>query len=331
MRIDAVPLLRCPACAAPVALAGGTADGTGEVAEGQLACQAGHHYPIRRGVPRFVPSQAYSASFGFQWNRFARTQLDSATGRDESYRTFMQKTGVEPVDLSGKMVLDVGCGMGRFVELCARAGARVFGVDLSLAVEAAAANLRAWPNANVFQADLFRLPFPDAAFDLVYGIGVLDHTPDTRAATLALPRLLRPGGTLAIWVYSRHLADRLPHLLSVAYRQVTRRLPPDRLLALCQILAPLGRLHRIPVLGHLTYCLLPVSKHPDPECRILDTFDWYAPQFKWRHTYGEVTAWFREAGLEEIRCLPVPVAVRGKRPEAPPRTPAEPARSAARA
>jgi len=64
---------------------------------------------------------------------------------------------------------------------------------------------------------------------------------------------------------------------------------------------------------------------------IEDTFDWYAPQFKWRHTYGEVTAWFREAGLEEIRCLPVPVAVRGKRPEAPPRTPAEPARSAARA
>jgi hypothetical protein len=46
-----------------------------------------------------------------------------------------------------------------------------------------------------------------------------------------------------------------------------------------------------------------VSMHPDPEVRVCDTLDWYAPRYASRHTFEEVSGWFREAGLVEIEDL----------------------------
>ena len=43
-----------------------------------------------------------------------------------------------------------------------------------------------------------------------------------------------------------------------------------------------------------------VSMHPDPEVRVCDTLDWYAPRYLSRHTREEVAGWFAEAGLTEI-------------------------------
>ncbi len=43
-----------------------------------------------------------------------------------------------------------------------------------------------------------------------------------------------------------------------------------------------------------------VSMHPDPEVRVCDTLDWYAPRYLSRHTVDEVAGWFREAGLVDL-------------------------------
>ena len=52
-----------------------------EVISGSLTCAPCRlAYPIARGIPRFVDASNYTSNFGFQWNRFARTQLDSANG-----------------------------------------------------------------------------------------------------------------------------------------------------------------------------------------------------------------------------------------------------------
>lgn len=306
--------LCCPHCGRPLELKDEGGPGT-DVRAGLLWCACGGAFPIRDGIPRFVSDEAAAASFGFQWTRFARTQLDSANGRAESRETFVQKTGLDPAALRGRRVLDVGCGMGRFLEVAAGAGAaEAVGIDMTRAVDAAQANLAGHPNAHLVQADLFHLPFAAGCFDVIYSIGVLHHTPDTRAAFLRLPRLLAPGGTLAVWVYSRHPRQRLPHLLSDLYRLGTTRMRPERLLALCGLAMPLGRLHRVPGLRWITYPLVPTSTHPDPEWRVLDTFDWYAPAYQWKHTYAELLGWFREAGLEAVRPLPVPVAATGRRP-----------------
>ena len=43
-----------------------------------------------------------------------------------------------------------------------------------------------------------------------------------------------------------------------------------------------------------------VSMHPDPEVRVCDTLDWYAPRYMSRHTFDEVAGWFRDAGLTDV-------------------------------
>ncbi len=76
-------------------------------------------------------------------------------------------------------------------------------MDLSGAVEAARDLTADLPAVSVVRGDLLRPPFATGTFDHIYSLGVLDHTPDPRAAFLALARLLRPGGRIAIWVYPR--------------------------------------------------------------------------------------------------------------------------------
>ncbi len=270
--------------------------------------------PRVRGVLRFVQSDSYAQSFGREWNWFAQTQLDRpAEEQTESRETFAAKTGFSPENLRGKTVLDVGCGMGRFAEVAASYGAQVLGVDLSVAVDAAHGNLGERDNAAFVQADVFDLPFRPGSFDLIYSLGALHHTPDTRSAFSKLPRLLKPGGRIAIWVYSNE--RRLRYLASDLLRPITTRMGNERLLQLCKAAGPLGALYRTR-LGRPLSAILPVSRHPDPEWRVLDTFDWYAPRFQWKHDYPEVEGWFREAGLADIRRHEVAVSVSGRRPDA---------------
>ena len=95
-----------------------------------MACQScGREFPFVDGVLRFVDAQDYAGSFGFQWLKHDRTQLDGAMSH-RSELDFMEKTGLGPEDFAGKVVLDVGCGMGRYAEVITRWGAYVVGIDL---------------------------------------------------------------------------------------------------------------------------------------------------------------------------------------------------------
>lgn len=291
--------LACPACRMPLV-----------VAEGPFTCEScGATYPVLDGIPRFVPSEEYASSFGFEWHRHPATQLDSVSGTTRSADTFAAKTGLGSNELDGRLVLDVGVGSGRFTEVAAGLGARVVGIDLSRAAEVAHKNVG--DRALVAQADLFRLPFADGTFDVVYSIGVLHHTPDTRAATEAIARLVKPGGTLAIWVYQRSTR----YLFSDLYRRVTTRMTDRALYRLCGLVAHLHPVNRLPIVGRPIRFLLPISGEKDAEWRTLDTFDWYAPTFQWKHSVPEVRGWFRALDFEEITELGTPVAVRGRRPQ----------------
>ncbi len=281
-----------------------------------LSCASEHRWPIVRGVPRFVSTEHYAGNFGFEWRRYKKTQLDRLGSR-ESEKTFFEKTGLGPEDLRGKKVLDVGVGTGRFADVARRAGAEVHGIDLSLAVETARKNLPA--DVLVAQANLFSLPFPEASFDVVYSIGVLHHTPDTFAAVKAIARYVKPGGTLAVWVYQK---DIWTYYCDI-YRRFTPDMPQSLLHFLSNLSIPyyhfLEAVRVIPWIGELArdrllwYLFMPM--HKDPFWRVLDTYDWYSPRYQWKHTPEEVEGWFKELGYEAIERQPLwQTAVRGRRP-----------------
>ncbi|GAC1323149.1 MAG: hypothetical protein NVSMB2_20710 [Chloroflexota bacterium] len=292
-----------------------------EIMEGQLTGSFGVA-PIIRGVPRFTLTEAYAASFGFEWQRFARVQLDSSSGRHESRRAFLDRTGLDPRDFKGKRILDAGCGAGRFTELFADAGAEIVGVDLSQAVDAAWHNVGQRPGAHMAQADLMGIPFRENTFDLVFSIGVLHHAASAERAFAELTRFVKPGGYFATWVYARSTRE-WTDALDDAYRSVTHRLPPETLYRLSHVAIPLGAALRIlqtvprigPRLVRIYLALFPkVSLHPVPRWRVLDSFDWWSPRYRSFHTFAEVEGWFHTAQFHDVERLGVPVAVRGRRP-----------------
>src|SRR4051794_29835535 len=129
-------LLRCPTCRTEL-----TAEpAVEEIQSGRLVCARGHRFPIVRGVPRFVPDAAYTSSFSYEWLRFARTQLDSSTGRTDTRDRLQASLNFPLAELRGKIVLDAGCGMGRFAEIVHQAGGVYVGADYSFAIDAAQAN-----------------------------------------------------------------------------------------------------------------------------------------------------------------------------------------------
>jgi len=125
-------------------------------------------YDVINSIPRFVPKSNYADNFGMQWNMFAKTQLDSFSGLPISEDRFWLATGWSPSILRDKLILDVGCGSGRFAEVALKAGAYVVALDYSSAVDACYQNLRHYPKLLVIQGDVYHLPFEDEAFDFIY-------------------------------------------------------------------------------------------------------------------------------------------------------------------
>lgn len=260
--------------------------------------------------PATPPTQADAQSrtkslYALQWNRFRIVRPE------EDRATFFGRTGLEPAELAGQRILDAGCGMGRYLRVAAEAGGCVVGIDLSDAVIAAAETVGAFPQSSVVKGDLLRPPFAPASFDMVYSIGVLDHTPDPRLAFLEIARLVKPGGRIAVWVYRKE--RRALEILIDLHRSVSRFLPAPALLRLSRIAAPIGGIKRRLMhsgnrianrLGLLLNLLtLGVSMHPDPEVRVCDTLDWYGPRYMSRHTLEEVLSWFHDAGLTDVADL----------------------------
>lgn len=310
-------------------------------AEGAFVSPSGATYPIIDRVPRFVGSEAYADTFGVEWNRFPQTQLDRANGTHISEHRFWQVTGMKPSELQGKRVLEAGCGMGRFVDVLASAGAEVWGADLSAAVVPCERNTRERPNCQIVQADLRELPFGQA-FDFIYSIGVLHHTPDAQASFLRIARHLKPGGTICAWVYSLGEASGVrtrwiprPHH---AYGLLTRGVPKHLHDPFFTAYAKLAlRARKLPVPRVVWDVLLPIqdleAKKPmqdghepdggDAAARERLRFDWgllsvydtFTPKYIRQTSQAEVIDWAEGAGLVDVRPGPIRSTVIARRPD----------------
>ncbi|HEX8442038.1 MAG TPA: class I SAM-dependent methyltransferase [Allosphingosinicella sp.] len=261
-----------------------------------LEDEQGQVFPIVNGIPRICEPSNYTENFGKQWNAFSATQMDRPEeGLKLSEDRFFQATGWSPEAMAGQDVLEVGSGAGRFSRVVLeQTQARLWSVDYSSAVEANLAN-----NAKIggdrlrlFQASIYELPFSDGAFDKVFCMGVLQHTPDFEASVRALIAKAKPGGEIVVDFYPikgfwtklhakyllRPITKRMPHdrLLGLIERHA------DRLIRLSQRLDGVG-LHALTrfvpicdIRGTLPRGLTPEQLR---EWVVLDTFDQYSPEY----------------------------------------------------
>ena len=320
-------ILRCPSCGGALHVSGAKTTHN-RIESGRLICdECPRGYSIDRFIPRFVSGENYAKNFGFQWNQFRLTQLDSHTGVPLSRVRFQAETGWSEKELAGRRVLDVGCGAGRFAEIALACGADVVAVDYSGAVDACWQNLGVHPKLSVVQADIYHLPFMGASFDYVYCFGVLQHTPKVREAFLALPAQLKPGGGLTVDVYRRTFLN----LLWSKYwlRPLTTRMSQDAVFRLVQAMVrylfPISlAMGRIPIFGRKLRFAIPVANYAGVfplspkqlrEWAILDTYDMLTPQHDHPQSGKSLRRWFEEAGLEQVHVFQRGVYVgRGVKP-----------------
>lgn len=104
-------------------------------------------------------------------------------------------------DLASARVLEIGCGVGRYVERLGSLARLVVGLeyDRDRAVEAA----RRLDPPLVVNAANEHLPFPDASFDVVLTNEVIEHVADDVASAAELVRVLAPCGRLVLFCPNR--------------------------------------------------------------------------------------------------------------------------------
>jgi ubiquinone/menaquinone biosynthesis C-methylase UbiE len=249
----------------------------------------------------------YLASKGSVDQGFDRRWAEHPKPQATTAGQLTNKTGLGPRDLAGMLVLDAGCGCGRFSGVAESWGAQMVGVDLSPAgLDAAMQNA---PEAGLVQASLLDLPFKDGTFDLAFSVGVLHHTPDPRAAFLEVARTVKVHGELAVWVYCQTWAPEVQEAMDLMH-EITKACPPEALHAALERHAV--ALRKPGVWGPLEQVLRISNSMDDEEC-ISDSFDWHAPQYRSWHTVPEVREWFKEAGFEVVWVGEFPVSMRGRR------------------
>jgi len=278
-----------------------------------LFCTSIHYFPIARRVPRFVNS-GYAGSFGLQWNKFRKTQLDSYTGTSISKNRLINS--LTP-DLFKRIpmacVLEVGCGAGRFTEVLLKQNARIVSIDLSTAVDANALNFPVTDNHMVIQANGSNLPFKEGEFDFVICLGVLQHTPSPETTVKDLFRVVKPGGWLIIDHYGKNIKWYLRS--APLFRFFLKQFNPNTSFKIVSAIYhgslrffqfSNNRIHR-----KICNVIFPIvffdKEFPDlpdwakKEWGLLDTYDSLTDRYKHRRSVNQIKTCLQELDLEDIQ------------------------------
>jgi SAM-dependent methyltransferase len=239
--------------------------------------------------------------FGQQWTRFPR-MTGYLTTQECLADHFGELLSIE--EFRGKYVADIGGAIGRIASMLLEAGARRVAViepsDAFFVLERALVAERGRVELihDVGEA-VGRLK--DLDFVLAFGVlqFIIDPNPIVRAAYTAL----RPGGKIAIWLYS-HEGNETYLRVFGTLRRITVRLPDPVLAGLASFLAftsvpyiALCRLVPLPLRG---YMLNHFAKL-DHRMRQLTVFDQLNPRYAKYHRQAEARALVADAGFGDVR------------------------------
>jgi uncharacterized protein YbaR (Trm112 family)/2-polyprenyl-3-methyl-5-hydroxy-6-metoxy-1,4-benzoquinol methylase len=207
-------------------------DSAGAISEGVLESASGRRYPIRNGIPRFIPESTLARStdsFGREWNFFNFTDF-----KVNWLSHTVRNTFGSPDAFKGKFIVDAGGGSGAQTLWMLESGAQhVVMLDLSGSVDdVVQRNLgpSGFRNYDVIQCSIDAPPLKNGCVGgIVYCHNVIQHTPSVETTAKALFALLTPGGELVFNCYPLNDDGALRwirhHVIYGSIRRVLSRMP----------------------------------------------------------------------------------------------------------
>lgn len=345
MHEEAKEFFICPKTGQALELKDGTMS-DGHVAEGSLATGApdGQQYPIVNGVPRFVEWEGMESdqkdtvdAFAYKWTQIKTYAFEEKTKRNRE-QWFFDRFGFENGDSDVKeflapygTALEAGTGTGVDTDMLARNfEGKVYGIDISSAIDTAFDRFKGRHNIHLAQADIGCLPFRPESFGVIVCDQVLHHTPEPRQNFTKLVKLLAPGGRMLLYLYKvkapiREFCD--DHL-----RDIHTHSSLEECLDFCRKMTRLGKMlsdlnvninieDDIPELGlekgehnlqrtiynHFFKCFW--NDDYDFDTNVMINFDWYRPTHAFRYSKEELLAWCEAEQVVVERCHECPSGI----------------------
>jgi ubiquinone/menaquinone biosynthesis C-methylase UbiE len=239
----------------------------------------GGHFPVRTAAETPNAGEGYiSTMFSDVW-----VALSDDVYFDETYNLIVQRFARNGVDAAAlfkdKVVVDAGCGSGKFAAGIARLGAKkVIGLDIGergLEFAREQAKKKNYGERLEYRyGSAHDLPLEDRSVDMVWSNGVIHLTDDYDGCVREFARVLKPDGTLYLYVNGRFsLFELLFDTLRMASEAIPRHLFQHYLLS-------------IGINSGRVYWMM---------CAFYATYQWRAR--------AEVEALLKKEGFEDIRQL----------------------------
>jgi len=243
--------------------------------------------------------------FGHEWQQYSNwgwlDQLPNEKNaefsfqgglRENSKKAFFSKTRTNPNDYKDKIVLEGGCGNGRHSQFAKEGTKLLVSIDPSDAIYEAAKNLKDADNIIFIKASLLNLPFAENTFDLIFSIGVLQHTGDPEKVLSEVSRCIKSEGTFGLNCYGRGYwpYEILDHTL----RSFITRWSRERQLKFAENIASFSIFLAKNNLNFL-YKIIMFFININPSKCIM--YDWYSPSLADHYSRKQLKRWFDKYGF----------------------------------
>jgi len=307
MKEELLDIICCPECHSKFDIIN-RIDREKEIVSGSLFCgRCNIEYPILDGLPIILKNidkqNTTQKAFSEQWKLQNDGYFEKNTiyGESEEDELIAFKEAFEIIkssDLSGKIILDAGCGSGRltkYIGMLAK-DSTVIGFDFSNAAKVAYNRCKDVRNVHIIQCDLLYPPFKAYLFDYVWSEGVIVHTLNSFNAFTMLDRLVATNGRLYIWVYPKNKFSPYRFARDILYKPY---------------LLPSSLIYRFSWLFAVpSYCFTKflglikvIKKKYKLKTLVFGYFDNLSPEFQHRHTKAEVRNWFSSHNYQRIKII----------------------------
>lgn len=237
-----------------------------------------------------VMSRLKESSFSQEWKEHtdAGQQTTWVWNVQQRLDQFFIETKTSKEQLSGKLLLDAGCGNGQLTMALADCGANTVGIDIQTNIPASLKD-----NLQFVQGSFDDPPFKKDSFDIIIANGSIHHTKDTLHSFRSLASLVKEGGKLYVWVYRK--PGSLKEKIALGFVDTTRFFI-SRFPAMLQKFS-------VRAITSLTSLLSKIRKGENSTRTkqeiLINNYDTFTPRYRHYHTPTELAQWFHDCGFEE--------------------------------